>query len=416
MNDIELLSPAGSFESLNAAIKAGANAVYFGVEQLNMRARAAKPFTIADLSLISEICKKAHVKSYIALNTIVYDHEIPLLNEICVEAKKADISAVIATDMAAIECAKRNNLNIHISTQANISNLEAVKFYAQFSDVAVLARELSLDQIAFICSEIKKQNICGPSGSLVKVEIFIHGALCVSISGKCYMSLALTNHSANRGECLQSCRRSYRIIDETTNDELTIDNKFVMSPKDLCTIGILDKIIQAGVSVLKIEGRGRPVEYVFRVTNVYRQAINAIYDGSYSNEHIEKWTNELESVFNRGFWQNGYYLGHKLGEWSASYGSRAKKQKFYLGYVKNYFSKTQIAQFILESGEVNIGDTIVVTGRTTGYAETVVSSIYLDEQSVQKAVKGQDITIPFPDKIRKQDKLYLLKNREIWQS
>lgn len=410
------MSPAGSYESLHAAIKAGADSIYFGVEQLNMRARSSKTFTLDDLHEIADITSKAGKKSYLALNTIVYDDEIPLMHSICDAAKTAGISAVIATDVSAITYARSIGLDVHISTQANISNIGAVQFYAQFSDVMVLARELTLEQIQNISNAIKAQNITGPSGELVQIELFIHGALCVSISGKCYMSLAAKNHSANRGECIQTCRRQYRVIDEATNEELLIDNKFVMSPKDLCMIGSMDKLIEAGASVFKIEGRGRSSDYVYHVTKAYREAIDSYFAGDYSADKIKAWTEQLENVFNRGFWHGGYYLGNKLGEWSGAYGSVAKKQKTYIGHVINYFAKPKIAQFSIDSHGIQVGDTIAVTGPTTGYEERIIESLYVDEKPANSAKKGDDITIPFDVRLRKRDKLYVIHDRTQWQS
>ncbi len=412
----ELMAPAGSYESLHAAIKAGADSIYFGVEQLNMRARSSKTFTLNDLREISLMTAEHGLKSYLALNTIVYDDEIELMQSICDAAKASGISAVIATDISAITYARSINLDVHISTQANISNIGAVKFYAQFSDVMVLARELTLEQIRAIAETIKAQNITGPSGKLVQIELFVHGALCVSISGKCYMSLAAKNLSANRGECIQTCRRQFRVTDEATDEELIIDNKFVMSPKDLCMIGAMDQLVQAGATVFKIEGRGRSSDYVYHTTKAYREAIDSYFDGSYSSEKIQQWTNELENVFNRGFWHGGYYLGKKIGEWSGAYGSVATKQKTYIGHVINYFTTPKIAQFQIDSHSLKVGDTIAVTGPTTGYEERLVESLYVDDQPAQSAQKGDDITMPFDVKLRKRDKLYVIHDRTQWQS
>jgi len=415
-SEIELLSPAGSFESLHAAISAGADAVYFGVEQLNMRSRSANKFTLDDLEHIVATCRKNNVKSYLALNTIVYDEELPMMREICNAAKNAGASAVIATDLSAISYAHSIGLPVHISTQANISNIEALSFYARFAEVVVLARELTLEQIRHIAGQIGKRKIVGPTGKLVKIELFVHGALCVSISGKCYMSLATTNHSANRGECLQNCRKRYRVIDESTNEELVIDNRFVMSPKDLCTIGFIDQLIDAGASVFKIEGRGRSSDYVHHTTRAYREAIDACLDGTYSQEKAQDWTKRLENVFNRGFWHGGYYLGKKLGEWSGAYGSVAKKQKTYVGYVTNYFAKAGVAQFIIENQSVKIGDTIAVTGPTTGYKEHPVESLYVNDQPKDAAQKGDDVTVSIPSRVRRNDKIYVVHDRTAWQS
>ncbi len=408
---IELMAPVGSYESLMAAINAGTDSVYFGVEQLNMRACSANNFTLEDLKKIASICKKNGVKFYLTLNTVLYDHDISLMKDICKAAKNAEIDAVIVSDMAAIQYARSLGLKVHISTQVNISNIESVKFYAQFSDVVVLARELTLKQIKNICEEIKSYDIRGSSGDLVKVEIFVHGALCIAISGKCYMSLATYNASANRGACLQNCRRAYRVIDEETGDELVIDNKYVMSPKDLCTIGFIDKILDAGVSVLKIEGRGRKEDYVHVVVKSYREAINSYLLGTYNKEKIDRWTKDLESVYNRGFWQGGYYLGKKLGEWSGDYGSQSTKEKILVGKVKNYFMKSHVAYFNLNGGSLKEGDEILVTGPTTGVVESRVSSIYKDDNKIFFASKGTDVTVPLPIKVRAGDKLYILIQR-----
>lgn len=403
---IEIMAPAGSYEALMAAIKAGADSVYFGIEQLNMRARAANNFTTEDLREIVKICQENNVRTYLTLNTIMYDHDMALMKKICDTAKESGITAVICSDIAAISYAHSIGLETHISTQANVSNVETVKFYSQFADVVVLARELTLQQIKNISEEIIKQQIKGPKGNLVQIELFIHGALCVAVSGKCYMSLATYNSSANRGACLQNCRRSYKVIDEETGDELQIDNKYIMSPKDLCTIGFLDKILETGVKVFKIEGRGRAPEYVYTTVKCYREAVNSCLDGTYSKEKIESWIESLKTVFNRGFWHGGYYLGKQLGEWSGEYGSQASKEKIYLGTARNYFQKTMIAEFHLETGKLNVGDEIIITGPTTGVIQANISSIFLNEQKVNSAGKGDTITIPIGEKVRARDKLF----------
>ncbi len=408
----ELLSPVGSFETLMAAIQAGADAIYFGIEQLNMRARAANNFTLKNLPQVSKICHKHNLKSYLALNTILYDHDLPLMKKICNAAKQHHINAIIASDHAAIQYAHSIGLPIHISTQCNISNLETIKWYAQFADTVVLARELTLQQINHITKQIKAQNIRGSDGNLLKIEIFIHGALCVAISGKCYMSLATYNASANRGACLQNCRRSYRVIDEETGDELKIDNKYVMSPKDLCTIGFLDKLLDAGVSVLKIEGRAKSPEYVYTVTKAYREAIDSYYTNTYTPQKIKQWTTQLETVYNRGFWQAGYYLGKQLGEWSGAYGSQATTEKVIVGYVENYFPKAHIAQIKLDANTLNLNDTLLITGPTTGIIETNVTSILCNNQSIPSAPKLSSITIPLTQKVRKNDKVYKIISRQ----
>ena len=411
MVKVELMAPAGSYESLRAAINSGADSVYFGVEQLNMRSCSANNFTISDLKKIVNICKKRGIKTYLTVNTVLYDHDINLMKKICDAAKKSGVIAIIVSDMAAIAYARSIGLEVHLSTQVNISNLETIKFYSQFADVIVLARELTLKQIKSICEKIKKEKIKGPSGNLVKIEIFAHGALCVAISGKCYMSLATYNSSANRGACLQNCRRSYRVIDEETGDELVLENKYVMSPKDLCIIGFIDKVIGTGVSVLKIEGRGRKADYVHTVVKAYREAIDSYYGGTYTKEKIKKWTTELESVYNRGLWHGGYYLGKKLGEWSGVYGSRASKEKKLIGVVKNYFRKPQVGEFFLNAGSLEKGDDLMIIGPTTGVVETKALSIFLDEKEVRVAAKGTNATIPVPSRVRPRDKLYVIKDR-----
>ena len=407
--NIELMSPVGSYESLAAAIQAKADSIYFGVGELNMRSRAAYNFTVKDLKKIADICKKNNIKSYLTLNVVVYDNEFKAIKKLCDAAKKAKISAVIASDLAVIQYANKIKLPVHISTQANVSNIEAVKFFSKYAGVIVLARELTLEQIRNIAKEIKKQNMRGPNKQLVKIELFIHGAMCVSISGKCQMSLALYNEPANRGKCLQACRRAYRVIDEETGDELVIDNKYVMSPKDLCTIGFIDKLIEAGVSVFKIEGRGRSPEYVYTVTKVYKESVESYFNGSYTKTKIKHWTAELEKVFNRGFWQGGYYLGKKLGEWSGTYGSKAAKEKRYIGLIENYFPKPNAAQIKIESGKLNINDDILITGPTTGVLQFKLESMFVNEKPSKTGKKGWDVTIKIPNKVRKNDKLYIVK-------
>lgn len=417
VRNIEIMAPVGSYESLQAAIKAGANSVYFGIEQLNMRARAANNFTTEDLKKIVAICKENNIRTYLALNTIMYDHDLQLLKKICDTAKSSGITAVICSDIAALMYAKSINLEVHISTQTNISNIEAVKFYSQYADVVVLARELTLKQITDLCDEIKKQKISGPSGRLVEVELFAHGALCVAISGKCYMSLATYNSSANRGACLQNCRREYKayqIVDEETGDELRIENKYIMSPKDLCTIGFIDKILDSGVSILKLEGRGRSPDYVYTVVKVYREAIDSYLDGTYTknkDQLVEEWIKQLGSVFNRGFWHGGYYLGKQLGEWSGVYGSKATKNKQFLGLATNYYQKPKVAEFILETGELCVDDEILITGPTTGVVMTKVKEIMVGDgkgRLAQIAKKGDCLTISVNEKIRVNDKLFKL--------
>ncbi len=412
MNKIEVMSPAGSFSSLNTAIKAGADAVYFGIEQLNMRARAANNFKTSDLPEIVAICKEKNVKTYLTVNTVLYDHDLVMMKRICDAAKGNKITAVIASDIAALQYAHSIGLEVHISTQQNVSNIEAVRFFAKFADVVVLARELTLSQIKKIDQQIKDEKITGPNGELMRVELFAHGALCVAISGKCHMSLATENASANRGACTQNCRRSYRVIDEENGNELVLDNKYIMSPKDLCTIGFLDKILSAGVSVLKLEGRGRSADYVHTVTKCYREAADAVQNGTYTKEKIEAWTKELESVYNRGFWHGGYYLGKQLGEWSGEYGSQATKQNICIGHVTNYFKKTNIAEFTLDSDGFKIGDELLITGETTGVVKFSPASIFVNDQSVQETKKGDVATVPVAQQVRINDKLFVVRDRK----
>jgi len=375
-----------------------------------MRARAANNFTTEDLKKIVAICKENNVRTYLALNTVMYDHDINLMKKICDTAKEAGLTAVILSDVAALQYARSINLEVHMSTQTNITNIEAVKFYAQYSDVIVLARELTLQQITSICDQIKRENIVGPSGNLIQIEIFVHGALCVAISGKCYMSLATNNASANRGACVQNCRRTYILKDEETGAELKVDNKYIMSPKDLCTIGFIDKILEAGVSVLKIEGRGRAPEYVDTVVRCYKEAVDAYHNDTYNQKKIANWIGDLEKVYNRGFWHGGYYLGKQLGEWSASYGSQAKETKTYLGRVENYYPKAGVGYFELKSGKLNLGDKFIVNGPTTGVLRGKVESIFVDEKNAESAEKGQMFTMPVHEKIRENDKLFLVES------
>ncbi len=411
MSAIEIMSPAGSFASLNTAIKAGANAVYFGIEQLNMRARAANNFKTTDLPEIVRICQAKNVKTYLTVNTILYDHDLTLLKKICDAAKAAGVTAIIASDVAAFQYANSIGLEIHISTQQNVSNIEAVRFFAKFADVIVLARELTLNQIKKIIQQIKDEKITSPRGELIKIEIFAHGALCVAISGKCYMSLATQNASANRGACTQNCRRTYRVIDEENGEELVLDNKYIMSPKDLCTIGFLDQILKAGVSVLKLEGRGRSPEYVHVVTKCYREAADSVENETYTPEKIADWTKQLESVYNRGLWHGGYYLGKQLGEWSGEYGSHTTTQNDYVGHVTNFFRKINVGEFLIEAGEIKVGEEILITGDTTGVVKCKVEEIILNDKAVDSAKQGDTITFKVPDQIRYNDKLFVIRNR-----
>lgn len=411
MKQAEIMSPAGSFASLNAAINAGTNSVYFGIEQLNMRARAANNFVISDLPDIVALCGKHGIKTYLTVNTILYDHDLSLMKKICDAAKEAGVTAIIASDIAALQYAHSIKLEVHISTQQNVSNIEAVKFFSQFADVVVLARELTISQIKKIHQQIQEDQIRGPKGELVEIELFAHGALCVAISGKCYMSLATENASANRGACLQNCRHAYKVIDEETGHELVIDNKYIMSPKDLCTIGFIDKFLDAGVSVMKLEGRGRSPDYVHTVTKCYKEAVESVINNTYTPEKIEAWTKELETVYNRGFWHGGYYLGKKLGEWSGQYGSQATKENEYIGHATNFFRKNNIGEFILESGELAIGSEILVTGDTTGVLKITIESLFVDGTEALSAKKGDLITVPVPSRIRINDKLYVVRDR-----
>lgn len=402
---MELMAPAGSFEAMQAAIQSGADSVYFGVEQLNMRAKSSINFTVDDLPEIANRCNAAGVRSYLTLNTIIYDHDLTIIKTLTNKAKEAGITAIIASDQAVINYAKTVGVEIHISTQLNVTNIETVKFYANFSDVMVLSRELSLRQVKKITDAIKKEKITGPSGNLIQIEIFGHGALCMAVSGKCYLSLHTHNSSANRGACIQNCRRTYTVIDKEEGYELEIDNEYIMSPKDLCTIDFLDQVMATGISVLKIEGRGRAPEYVYTVVKCYREAIDALKDGSYSDEMVDDWMERLNAVYNRGFW-SGYYLGQKLGEWSKQHGSQATKKKVYLGKGLHYFPKPKIGHFKMEALELKVGDTILITGPTTGVIELNVNELMIDSISVKKASKGEEFTMPVDQMIRPSDKLY----------
>lgn len=399
------MSPAGDFDSLQAAIDNGADSVYFGVEQLNMRARATINFTLQDLPEIAKRCKKNSVRTYLTLNTIIYDHDLSIVKTLVTAAKKAGITAVIAMDQAVIAIARQVGLEVHISTQINITNIETLKFYAMFADTIVLSRELSLRQVKKITEQIEKEQVKGPSGRLVEVEIFGHGALCMAVSGKCYMSLHTYNSSANRGACKQNCRKKYTVIDQETGVELEIDNEYIMSPKDLCTIDILDQVADAGISVLKIEGRGRAPEYVAKVTKIYREAIDAVSAGTYSKDKVPVWMEELEKVYNRGFW-NGYYLGQKMGEWSDGPGSSATQKKVYIGKGMHFFPKTSIAEFKLEAFDLSLGDQILITGPTTGAREMEITTMYVNDEQKEKAVRGDSITFKTDFRIRPNDKLY----------
>lgn len=407
----EIMAPVGSYESLAAALKAGADSVYFGIEALNMRAHSAGRFTIDDLKAIAERCAAQGVKTYLTVNTIIYDDDIDQMHTICDAARAAGVSAVIAADVAVLVYCRSIGLEVHLSTQLNISNAEALEFYARYADVAVLARELNLGQVKHITDTIARKNICGPSGHPIRIEMFCHGALCMAVSGKCYLSLDNLGRSANRGECMQVCRRGYTVRDRETGMELDVDNKYIMSPKDLKTIGFIDKMMAAGVRVFKIEGRARSADYVYTVVSCYKEAVTAVMDGTFCDEMVEKWNKRLATVFNRGFW-DGYYLGRRLGEWSAKYGSAATERKVYVGKGVKYFSRLGVAEFYIEAGEISVGDKLVIIGPTTGVVEVTASEIHFDQGPVAKAVKGQSVSIPVPDKVRPSDKLYKLVKNE----
>lgn len=403
---IELMSPAGDFSAMQAAIDNGADSIYFGVEQLNMRARASMNFTLDDLPEISRRCAEKGVRTYLTLNTIIYDHDLSLIKTLLDKAKAADLTAVIAMDQAVISYARQIGMEVHISTQINITNIETVKFYALFADTMVMSRELSMSQIKKICDQIVKEQVKGPSGNLVEVEIFGHGALCMAVSGKCYLSLHSANSSANRGACKQNCRKKYTVIDQETGFEIELDNEYMMSPKDLCTISFLDQIVDAGVKVLKIEGRGRAPEYVATVTKCYREAIDAIEDGTYNEEKVAEWMIQLETIYNRGFW-GGYYLGQELGEWSSENGSAATQKKVYIGKGRTFYSKSNIAEFLIEAYDLTIGDTILIQGPTTGSQEMVLEAMRVDEKpDAEKATKSDLVTFKTNFKVRPSDKLY----------
>ena len=402
---VEIMSPVGSYESLMAAIQGGAGSVYFGIEQLNMRAKSSNNFTLNDLVKISNICKENNIRSYITLNTIIYDDELPLMKSIVDAAKANNITAIIASDISVIQYAGSVGMEVHISTQTNITNIEAIEYYSKFADVIVTARELNLGQVAAITKEIEERQIKGPSGKLVQIEVFVHGALCMAVSGKCYLSLDNFNYSANRGECLQPCRREYIVRDKDNEFELEIDNKYIMSPKDLNTIGFLDKILKAGVGIFKIEGRGRSPEYVKTVTACYKEAVQAYFNGNYNKENIEKWNERLKTVYNRGFW-DGYYLEQKLGEWTERYGSQATKRKIYIGKITNYFTKIKVAEVKIETHSLSVGDEIKILGPTTGVHEDTVKEIRVDLKNVEKTIKGDICSIPVNSLVRRSDKLY----------
>ena len=403
--DFEIMAPVGSYESLYAAINAGADAIYFGVEGLNMRARSSVNFTLDDLRNIASICDENGVKSYLTVNTIIFDNDIATCHAIIDAVKQSGISAIIASDIAAITYARSIGVEVHISTQVNITNIEAVKFYAQFADVEVLAREMNMEQVRAIYDAIRQQDIRGPHGELVRIEMFCHGSLCMAVSGKCYLSLHEMNYSANRGSCAQICRRGYTVTDRESGAQLDIENQYIMSPKDLKTIHFLNKVIDAGVRVLKIEGRARGPEYVKIAVECYNEAIEACCNGTYNEEMIADWDERLSKIFNRGFW-NGYYLGQRLGEWSSKYGSSATRVKQYVAKGIRYFSKIGVAEFQMESGELHVGDEIVITGPTTGALILTVDEIRVDLKPVEKTVKGERFSIKVAEKVRPSDRMY----------
>ena len=408
IKDFEIMAPVGSRESLAAAIQAGADSIYFGIEKLNMRAHSASTFSIDDLREIAATCNEHGIKTYLTVNTIIYNEDIALMHEIVDAAKEAGISAVIASDVAVMTYCNKIGQEVHLSTQLNISNVEALKFYAQFADVVVLARELNMDQVAEVHRLAEEQNICGPSGEPIRIEMFCHGALCMAISGKCYLSLDNANRSANRGECIQLCRRSYTVTDNETGTQLEIDNKYVMSPKDLKTVRFIDKMMKSGVRVFKIEGRARGPEYVYTVVKCYKEAIQSVIDGTFTEEKKDEWDERLATVFNRGFW-DGYYLGQKLGEWNKNYGSCATEKKVYVGKGVKYFSKLGVAEFAIEAADFKKGDKLLITGPTTGVIYMTADEIRYDLNPVDEALKGQRVSMPVPAKVRPSDKLFKLE-------
>lgn len=410
-NNYEIMAPVGSYESLAAAFQAKADSVYFGVENLNMRSHSSNNFTLTDLHNISGLCKEKRVKSYLTVNTVMYDGDLDTMRQIIDEAKKAGISAIIASDVAAMTYAVKTGVEVHLSTQLNISNVESLKFYSQFADVVVLARELNLNQIAYIAGQIEEQNITGPGGNKIRIEMFCHGALCMAVSGKCYLSLHEYNASANRGNCFQICRRAYDVKDRETGLELQVDNKYIMSPKDLKTIHFMNKMLDAGVKVFKIEGRARGAEYVKTVVSCYREAIESYKENTFTEEKIKDWNKRLATVFNRGFW-DGYYLGQRLGEWTDKYGSSATEKKIRIGHGVKYFSKLKVAEFIIDSYDLKVGDKILITGPTTGALYSTIEELRVDLKAVQKATKGTHVSFKIEEKIRPSDTLYRIVTEE----
>ena len=405
LSQYEIMAPVGSRESLAAAIQAGADSIYFGIGKLNMRAGSASAFTIDDLREIAATCNEHGIKTYLTVNTIIYGEDITAMHEIVDAAHEAGISAVIASDVAVMTYCNSVGQEVHLSTQLNISNIEALRFYAQFADVVVLARELNMDQVAEIHRQAIEQNICGPSGQPIRIEMFCHGALCMAISGKCYLSLANAGRSANRGECIQICRRSYVVTDAETGNQLEIDNKYIMSPKDLKTVRFIDRMMESGVRVFKIEGRARGPEYVYTVVRTYKEAIQSVLDGTFTEEKKDEWDKQLATVFNRGFW-DGYYQGQTLGEWNKNYGSNATERKVYIGKGVKYFSKLGVAEFTVEAADFKLGDKLLVTGPTTGVMYLEAKEIRLELDPVEHAPKGTHVSIPVPGKIRQSDKLF----------
>jgi len=413
MTKVEITAPVGSWESLTAAVQAGADSVYFGIGTLNMRARSSVNFTLRDLVKISRICNKHGLSSYLTLNTVIFDSEMKEMKRIVDSAKKNGITAVIASDQSVIQYAASVGIPVHMSTQTNITNMAAVRYWSQFADVMVTARELSLLQVAGIVKQIRKEKIKGPSGDLVRIEVFAHGALCMAVSGKCYLSLDHYNASANRGACYQLCRRPYKVTDTDGEIKLAVDNEYIMSPKDLCTIGFLDRILEAGVSVLKIEGRGRSPEYVQTVVSCYREAVDAVLAGTYTKKKVKAWMQRLDQVYNRGFW-DGYYLGQKMGEWAEQHGSVATRHKEYVGKITNYFTRLKVAEIKMESGELSPGDLVYIQGPTTGSIELTIPEIRVDLKPVKRTMKGEDCSIPIGSLLRRADRVYkIIQNSKL---
>lgn len=410
-NNIEIMAPVGSYEALSAAIQAGAGSVYFGIGKLNMRSKSTKNFSLDDLHNIATICNEHNVKSYVTVNTVVFDEEIEEMHQLIDAVKANNISAIIASDQSVIQYAKTVGVEVHMSTQCNITNIEAIRYYSQFADVMVTAREVSLSQVKAITKKIEEQNIRGPKGDLIRIEVFCHGALCMAVSGKCYLSLDNFNTSANRGACVQTCRRAYTVQDRDKEITLDIENEYIMSPKDLCTLPFLDKLLDAGVKILKIEGRGRSPEYTKVTVGVYKEAVDAIINGTFTEDRIIEWTERLRSVYNRGFW-DGYYLGRKIGEWTERYGSQATKTKLFVGTVTNFFGKINVAEIRMETQDLNIGDNIMIIGPTTGVYEDQISEIRVDLKSVNASVKGELCSIPTKDVVRRGDKVYKVIDSE----